>query len=178
MYAQETQPLPLTPPPLPLYPIQEAINTAEITKSDLRKAREAANLPRWRAAQELAVSEDTLKRWEDPTEKAMPTSTDVSRMEKAYGAPGLWHSWMYSNDEGFRDHIPPADVMTLQSSVLQYYSEQSEMLPHLAQLIREAVDGKVDDRAYLRQLIQQLSELLGAGHALMINLRKQQDTPA
>ena len=37
---------------------------AEFTHNDLRSAREARKIQRWRLANELGVSEDTVRRWE------------------------------------------------------------------------------------------------------------------
>lgn len=91
-------------------------------------------------------------------------------MENVYHEPGLWHSWMYSNDEGFRDHIPPLGVFDLQGAVLAFYTEHADIIPHLAGLLRDAVDGRIDDRDKARALYAELTELLSAGHALCMAL--------
>lgn len=139
------------------YHNKEAINTAECTKTDLRKARESANFPRWRAAQELGVSEETIKRWEDPTLGTAPTSADVNRMERVYNAPGLWYSWMYSNDEGFRDHFPAVETDHGQAlAIINIRHQMADVARLQESMERDAMDGRIDDpeaaAAYLAEL--------------------------
>lgn len=130
---------------------------AEYTKGDLRKAREAANLPRWKAAVELGVSEDTLKRWEDPSEKSAPASADVNRMERVYSVPGMWYAWMYSNDEGFRDHFPAQQADYGQAlAIVNIRHQVADVLALQDAMERDAMDGRIDDQQtkamYLREL--------------------------
>lgn len=146
-----------------MYPNKEAINTAEYTKSDLRKARENANLPRWKASQELGVSEDTLKRWEDPTEKAVPTSADVNRMERVYDAPGLWYAWMYSNDEGFRDHFPAVQMDFGQAmAIVNLRHQVADVLALQDAMERDAMDGHIDDIKTKDRYLSELDDVQAA----------------
>ena len=139
------------------------INTAECTKLELRKAREAANLPRWKAGQELGVSEDTLKRWEDPDANASPLSSDVSRMKRVYHAPGLWYSWMYSNDEGFRDHFPAVAVDHSQAMAIVNVRHQiTDVLALQDKIERDAMDGRMDDAAACKAYLAELDDVQAA----------------
>jgi hypothetical protein len=149
--------------PPPSYHGKDAINTAECTKLDLRKAREAANLPRWKAAQELGTSEDTIKRWEDPLEKTMPTSADVSRMESVYRAPGLWYAWMHSNDEGFRDHFPAIQTdYQLAMAFVNIRHQLADVMSLQDAMERDAMDGRIDDQAQRDRYMKELDDVQAA----------------
>lgn len=140
---------------------------------DLRKAREDANLPRWKAAQELGTSEDTIKRWEDPTEKAMPTSADVNRMESVYNAPGLWYAWMYSSDEGFRDHMTPPSDIDLKASVLALLAETTTLIDQQARIMKDASDGRIDNEEDRRQLLAKGRDIAQAALSFCAAIREQ-----
>lgn len=136
---------------------------AEYTKAALRKARETANLPRWKAAVELGVSEDTLKRWEDPAEKSAPTSADVNRMERVYDAPGMWYAWMYSNDEGFRDHFPAVQADHSQAlAIVNIRHQVADVLALQDAMERDAMDGHIDDQQTKARYLRELDDVQAA----------------
>ena len=77
---------------------------AECTIADLQNARKAAKMPRWQAAQRMGVSEETVRRWE--TGETRPEPDDVWAMKREYKAEGLWHRWMRSTYDSYRDNWP------------------------------------------------------------------------
>lgn len=140
---------------------------AECTKLYLRKARDDANMPRWRAAQELGVSEDTIKRWEDPDEKTTPTSADVNRMERVYKAEGLWYAWMHSNDEGFRDHFPALTQSNqLAIAVVNVRHQMIDVMALHDRFERDAMDGIIDDQQCKERYLRELDDVMAAIAAL------------
>lgn len=109
------------------------------------------------------MSEDTLKRWEDPESNSIPLSADVSRMERVYHAPGLWYSWMYSNDEGFRDHFPAVGVDHSQALAIVNVRHQIADVLALQDLIeRDAMDGRMDDAAACKAYLSELDDMQAA----------------
>lgn len=133
---------------------------AECTNQDLRRARDAAKLTRWQAAQRLGVSEETVRRWE--TGEVIPHPDDVGRMEEAYKAENLWYRWMYSNIDSYRERIPETPNYTLPISLVSAKYETGDVLPLLDSVIRDAMDGKIDDQAERDRLIREIDEAIAA----------------
>ena len=149
------------------------IDTAEFTKSDLRKARESANLTRWQAGDALGVSQDTLKRWEDPMDKSKPASSDVSRMEDLYGYPGLWYAWMHSNDDGFRDRMPPPAPPDLKTSVLALFGSMQSLIEKQTSILLDAADGIVDNKIQAEYVRKTAMDISGAARCLAEEIKRQ-----
>lgn len=133
---------------------------AEYTEKDLRLAREAANLPRWKAAQELGVHPDTLARWESGEQA--PSPEDVGRMERVYNSPGMWYRWMWSNHDSFRERLPrlpEIDTSPLASAV-GIRQEMEDVQQRQGKHERDLLDGRIDDRRAYADYIKELSDLL------------------
>lgn len=129
----------------------------ECTHQDLRKAREAAGLTQWQAAGELGASESTIKRWESGETK--PTPEDVWRMEKLYNCRGLWHRWMRSNHDSYREHYPEeAPNLALPVAVLNARHQLADVLAMQDLIERDALDGRLDDEAGKRKYVQEIHE--------------------
>nr|DAF74120.1 MAG TPA: antitoxin [Caudoviricetes sp.] len=134
---------------------------AECTGIDLRKARESAGMPLWQAAQALAVAESTLKRWEH--DECVPQSVDVNRMEHLYKLPGLWHRWMRSNDDAYREHYPEElELHALPSALMKVRYQMEDMQRWQGLVERDAIDGIVDDPRSLRAYLMELESLQAA----------------
>lgn len=144
----------------------------ETDKSALRKARENAGYARPAAARMLSVSPETVARWENPMDTTMPRSADVSRMEDAYRCPGLWYRWMYSNDDGFRDRMPPPGETDVRASVLSLYASVSRLVEEQAKLMRDAADGRIDDPALSTRLRSVSGDTIVAAQALLNALKE------
>ncbi len=118
---------------------------AEFTYSELRRAREARKIPRWQLASQIGVSEDTIERWE--TGKAVPHPDDVSSIEHALDAEAemLWHRWMLSNCESYRERYKEARACGLLSAVVSVRHEIGDVLAMQDKIERDAIDGTLDD---------------------------------
>lgn len=145
---------------------------AETNKSALRIARENAGYSRAAAADLLAVHPDTVRRWEDPMDSTTPRSADVSRMEDTYRCPGLWYKWMYSNDDGFRDRMPPPGETDVRGTVLSLYAAVSRLVEEQAKLMRDAADGSIDDPALAKRIRTVSGDAIAAAQSLMNALKE------
>lgn len=131
---------------------------SECTAKDLRSAREAAGLTIWKAAAALNVGETTLRRWEHG--EVVPQSADVSRMEQLYRVPGLWHRWMRSNDDAYREHYPAKTIeMVLPAAVTNIRFRMTDMQEMQEAAERDALDGQMDDGQILNHYREQLQQL-------------------
>lgn len=148
---------------------------AECTKLDLRKARESAHLTRWQAAQLFGVSEDSIRRWEDPTQKTMPAPVDVSRMEETYRADGLWWRWMRSNDDAFRDRLPAMPDLELPGAILRLFAEISDLDRLQHELMRDGADGEISDPQLLDKSLNEVEDVVAVGYLLYCRLRRQKE---
>lgn len=117
----------------------------ECTRHDLRAAREAAKMPRWKLAQEINYSEGTIRAWEDGD--SLPDPEDVWKIAKATGAGvDLWWRWMRSTYECCREILPamPLANGTL-ASVVNTRHRIADMQPLLICAERDSIDGVIDD---------------------------------
>lgn len=116
---------------------------AEFTAKDLRNARESRKIKRWELAGELGVSEDTIRRWETSSQR--PDPDDVGNIERVLKAPGLWHKWMLSNYDSYRERytgIPDLERMT--EVVVRMRHELSDVMPLFEEIERDSLNGKID----------------------------------
>ncbi len=131
---------------------------SECTAKDLRSAREEAGLTIWKAAAALNVGETTLRRWEHG--EVVPQSADVSRMERLYRVPGLWHRWMRSNDDAYREHYPAKTIeMVLPAAVTNIRFRMTDMQEMQEAAERDALDGQMNDEKILNHYREQLQQL-------------------
>lgn len=143
-------------------------NTADITGRELKAAREAAKLYQYQVAYLMHVSEDTVSRWE--RDEAQPTPDEVDKLEQLYKAPGLWYGWMRYHYKSFRDRYPedPGNTALALSMVNAKY-ELADLLERQEGAIRDALDGKIDDK---KAFAAYLSDAKEAHAALGIVLAK------
>ncbi len=147
---------------------------SECTAKDLRSAREEAGLTIWQAAAALNVGETTLRRWEHG--EVIPQSADVSRMERLYRAPGLWHRWMRSNDDAYREHYPARTAeMVLPAAVANIRFSMADMQKTQEMAERDALDGQMDDKQTLNRYRGQLQQLLSDITSLLEKLDERTD---
>ena len=116
---------------------------AEFTNIDLRIARDSRKWPRWKLAGEIGVSEDTLERWENGEQ--LPHPDDVGRIERVLEIPGIWHKWMMSHYDSYRDrHGEALGVDNLTAVIVQMRHEINDVMPLFTEIERDAIDGKID----------------------------------
>lgn len=134
---------------------------AEITNVELRKARDAQSLPRWKVAQEIGVSEDTVERWERG--EVQPTPDDVDRLETLYKAPGLWHGWMRSHYESYRARYPETLDLSTAVAVVNVRHQLTDVLALQDAAERDALpDGRIDDPLLRARYIKEMVEAQAA----------------
>lgn len=134
---------------------------AEVTEKDLRKAREDAGLVRWQVAQEIGVSEDTVRRWEDGASR--PEPDDVYRLETLYKVRGLWHGWMRSHYESYRamwSETPSFDRVT--SAIMNVRHQLSDVLDMQNEVERGALAGRMPVDGYMKELTEAQAAIAAA----------------
>lgn len=118
---------------------------AEYTEKDLRKAREARNLSRWKLGELLGVSESTVERWE--TGETKPTPEDVDRLGEALSDPLMWHKWMLSNCESYRKRYIGCEDLALLGSVVRNRYALNGVTEMQDAIERDVMDGRLDNKA-------------------------------
>ena len=137
------------------------ISTAEITHRELQAAREAAGLHQYQVAALLYVSEDTVSRWERGLYD--PTPDQVDELEKLYKAPGLWYGWMRWKYQSFRDRFPESpDNTALALAMVDVQYQMSDLHRTQDAVIRDALDGRIDDTRAYAEHIREAKELHAA----------------
>lgn len=142
--------------PPPSYHIKEAINTADVTHKELQAARKAAGLYQHQVAFLLHVSEDVVSDWE--TGKTLPTPDQVSEMEALYKSPGLWHGWMRYQYKSYRDRYPESPENAALALSMMNANQLADVLEKQEKAIRDALDGKIDDRAGFAAYMKEAKE--------------------
>jgi transcriptional regulator with XRE-family HTH domain len=147
-----------------------ALNMAEFTYLDLRKAREVRKLTRWQLANKIGVSEDTVERWE--TGKQAPTPDDVGHIEDALDAVSemLWERWMYSNVQSYREHHAKPQISGLLAAIVGVRQEMTDVLALQDKMERDARDGVLDDvesRARYRMELEEVAAVVTQALALI-----------
>lgn len=130
---------------------------ADVTHVELAAARKAAGLYQHQVARLLHVSEDVISDWE--TGKTLPHPDQVSEMESIYNAPGLWYGWMRYNIKSFRDRYPEnPEGSALALSMVNAQYEVRDMQQAQEAVIRDALDGKIDDERAFNAYIKEVKE--------------------
>lgn len=134
-------------------------NTADVTGKELASARKAAGLYQFQVAQLISddyhtVTEDMVSKWERG--ETLPTPDQVDALEKLYKAPGLWYGWMRYQYKSFRDRYPEnPDGAALALSMVNARYQMADVLEKQEAVIRDALDGRIDDQkgfsAYIRE---------------------------
>lgn len=132
----------------------------EIVGKDLRAARKAANIRCWQAASEMNVSESVIARWE--TDEVEPDPDQVYQLEKLYKAPGLWHGWMRSHYESYREMYPDAPNYQTPMAVLNVRHQLSDVIALQDAVERDVIDGTLDDPVLKSQYLKELDEAQAA----------------
>ena len=133
----------------------------EFTKIDLRNARDARKMPRWKLGNAVGVSEDTIARWEDPDDTAMPTPDDIDRIGEALEDETIWHRWMVSNCDSYRKRYINVPDYSLPISINRVRHVINDIMELQDQMERDAMDGKIDDRQ-LGGMYEELLKMLVA----------------
>ena len=111
---------------------------SEFTNLDLKKAREAQKIPRWKLAAAVNVSESTLERWESG--ETMPHPDEVDRIADALGEPLIWHRWMLSTYDSYRRRYISSDDYSLPVMAMKLRHEMDDVRALQDALERDAID--------------------------------------
>lgn len=129
-------------------------------------------MPRWQAAQRMGVSEETLRRWE--TGETRPEPDDVWTMEHVYNAPGLWHRWMRSTYDSYRDNWPEVPQGgSLPMAVVNARHQMADVMAIQDAAERDAMDGRMDNQSLRAHYMRETREALAA---LTEALRRMEET--
>ena len=105
----------------------------------------------------MHVSDDVISDWE--TGKSRPDPDQVSELEQLYKAPGLWHGWMRYYYQSYRDRYPEIPSSSgLALSMVHAKYRVSDMLQYQDTVIRDALDGRIDDKKAFAEHIRQAKE--------------------
>jgi len=114
---------------------------AEFTNMDLKAARESRKVKKWQLANELGVSEDTIYRWESGSQR--PDPDDVGNIERFLGIPGLWHKWMLSHYDSYRERYTDVpDVNHLTAEIVRMKHEIMDVMPLFDEIERDTLNGE------------------------------------
>ncbi len=134
---------------------------AECTGNDLQISRTRAKLVQWQIGNACNVSESEIGRWE--RDEALPEPDDVDRFAAACGDPTLWHRWMLSHYDSYRRrYINGSAEYNLPVLMARMRFELGDVLGLQDRVERDALDGKIDDRALKTQFIKELKEAIAA----------------
>lgn len=132
----------------------------EIVGKDLQAARKKAGFHRWQAANEMNVSESVIARWE--TDEVWPDPDQVYQLEKLYNAPGLWHGWMRSHYESYREMYPEAPNYQAPMAVMNVRHQLSDVIALQDAVERDVMDGTLDDPVLKARYLKELDEAQAA----------------
>lgn len=134
---------------------------AEFTCKELRIERDKRDIKRWQVAEALGVSTDTIGRWESG--EAKPEPDDIDKLEKLYNSPGMWHKWMMSHYDSYRERYSDApDVEHLSAVIASVKFELNDVLDINDDMERDALDGKIDNEAMKQKYLKEISEGMAA----------------
>lgn len=138
---------------------------AEFTNIELRHEREKLNLKRWEVGAAIGTSEYTVGRWESG--ETRPEPDDIDKLERLYKSPGMWHRWMMSHYDSYRERYEEApEIDNLSAVIASAKFEIKDILEITDDIERDAIDGKIDDdklkQAYLKEISEGIAALQNA----------------
>lgn len=136
---------------------------ADVTHKELAAARKAVGLYQHQVAYLMHVSEDVISDWE--TGKTLPTPDQVDDLCKIYKMPWLWYGWMRYHYKSFRDRCPEQDSAhdkPLATVMTKAAYEMADVQRRQEQVIRDVLDGKVNDKAALAVYLDEAKEAIAA----------------
>lgn len=138
----------------------------------LREARTTAGLSQKQLSYRMeCVSEGTIKRWEYG--ESRPDSADVARMGELLGDDTLWPRWMCATDEEYaRRHPFTVPAASIEGSVLRVHFEADEVKSMLAPILKDLLDGKIDNTDFAQRFARSLRDLENASREARERIRK------
>lgn len=144
----------------------------ECMGKDLAAARESAGMYQFQVGHLLHVSEDVIGNWE--RDKSIPTPDQVDELEKLYKTPGLWHRWMRTHYQSYRNRYPenPAGMNAALAVVNAGY-QAADVKPLTEALARDLMDGRCDDPALKARYLKEAKESVAAYNAAIAMLESE-----
>lgn len=133
---------------------------AECTNLDLKSAREAQKMPRWKLATLVNVSESTIERWESG--ESQPHPDEVDRIASALSDPTIWHRWMLSNYDSYRRRYINSANLDLPVSLMSIRQKVSDVMELQDRIERDSLDGHIDDDKLREAYTKKIRELVPA----------------
>jgi transcriptional regulator with XRE-family HTH domain len=140
----------------------------EFTYKELKKAREAAHVTQWQAANACGVSEDLIKRWERGDSK--PTPEDVDNLCELYGDPTIWHRWMCSNHDSYRKRYIAVESYSLPAAIMRSRYEIQDVVKMQEAVERDAMTGRIDDPELRTKYRKELEEMVASARDVLDRL--------
>lgn len=133
----------------------------EFTYKELKNAREAQKMPRWKLAAEINVSESTIERWESG--ETMPHPDDIDKIAEVLDDLTIWHRWMLSNYESYRRrYIKGCSENGLSVLLMRLRFETGDVLKLHNSAERVGLCGRIDDPVLKAQYIKELKDMIAA----------------
>lgn len=143
----------------------------ECTNKELKLAREAQGIPRWKMGAEIGVSESTIERWESG--ETMPSPDDIDRFANEIGDPTIWHRWMLSHYDSYRRrYINGSCDNSLTTLMARLRYETSDVLKLHDSAERDGLDGKIDDLRLKAEYTKEIKDMIAAATDVLQKLQQ------
>ena len=131
-----------------------------------QRARKEAGLTQEQAAEDLSVSVETVKAWEQG--QRVPRPEDAERMMAAYGTE--WLGLAYTSATcGRLGAVPAVDLRQLPEAVLALINRATELADDYRRLMRIAEDGVIDEREApeFGRIADNIRDVIAASYAVL-----------
>ncbi len=137
-----------------------------------QRARKATLLTQEEAAECLAISPDTLKRYEGG--RLTPSDETVAKMCEVYGIP--WLALEHAKATDALGVLPEVEVKPLPMATLALANQLSGAAEQIAELMRIAEDGVIDEteRTAFDVIVQGLMKTVAAAYQVIYADKKEE----
>lgn len=129
-------------------------------------ARKEAHMTQEQAAEQLGVSVETVKAWEQG--QRVPRPEDVERMQSTYGTPWLGLSYTRATC-GRLGAVPEVTRRELPEAVLALINRSTDLADGYRRLMRIAEDGVIDEREApeFAQIAEDIQGVIAAAYEVL-----------
>jgi transcriptional regulator with XRE-family HTH domain len=139
---------------------------AVFSGSDLKVWREMKKITAVELAERISCDVTTVYRYE--SEKLKPNPDVMYQICYELGDVDRWMDWMrteYPTSYG-RVH-PDIESYDLTGSIMSLFAISNEMIEVLMNVMKDAADGKIDDKPTEDRLKEELASIVGRGQSLL-----------
>ena len=161
-----------------MIPIEFGVNEPEGVQSgrhkdrfghaDLAQARKDAGLYQWQVAEAMHYSEKQIQRWELGQQE--PGVDAVWQLAKLYGQPKIWHLWMMSKYQGYREYNTVLEDNGFTGAVMRLRHELEDVQRLQGRLEMDAWDGKMDCEKRKAEVQKEVKELMAACRQVLVGM--------